>query len=304
MIVVATVELDQNKENVMNKIGIYYAYWTHDWDADFVPYVEKVSQLGFDILEVNAGTVTNMSSSERQRLKNAAQKANIDLTYCIGLTKEYDVASDDASVRKNGIEFLKKSTEMLHEMGGKQLSGIIYGMWPGTLNEKYTSKEKALENSINSLEQITPILEDYDVYFNVEVVNRFEQFLMNTCEEGLQYLGKLGSPNVKMLLDTFHMNIEEDSIAGAIVKAEKKLGHLHIGENNRKPPGHGHIPWDELGAALKQIDFQGAVVMEPFLMPGGEVGRDIKVFRNIMSPGYDLDEEARKAVEFIRAKLK
>jgi D-psicose/D-tagatose/L-ribulose 3-epimerase len=192
---------------------------------------------------------------------------------------------------------------MLHDMGGKQLSGIIYGMWPGTLDEKYSSKEGAWENSVRSMQEVTPLLEEYDVYFNVEVVNRFEQFLMNTCEEGLQYIEMVGSPNVKMLLDTFHMNIEEDTIASAIVKAGDKLGHLHIGENNRKPPGYGHIPWDELGTALQQINYQGAVVMEPFLMPGGEVGRDIRVFRDVMSSTYDLDEEARKAAEFIRGKL-
>ena len=77
------------QEIAMNKVGIYYAYWTHDWDADFVPYVEKVAQLGFDILEVNSGTVTNMSNAERDRLKTAAQEANIELTYCIGLPAQY-----------------------------------------------------------------------------------------------------------------------------------------------------------------------------------------------------------------------
>src|ERR1017187_1531747 len=87
----------------MNKIGIYYAYWTHNWDADFVPYVAKVKRLGFDILEVNSGTVTNMPDSERDRLKRAAEKAGIELTYCIGLPSRYDIASPDAGVRREGM---------------------------------------------------------------------------------------------------------------------------------------------------------------------------------------------------------
>jgi D-psicose/D-tagatose/L-ribulose 3-epimerase len=147
------------------------------------------------------------------------------------------------------------------------------------------------------------VAENNDVTFNMEVVNRFEQFIVNTCEEALAYVESVGSPNAKVMLDTFHMNIEEDFMGEAILTAGDKLGHFHIGENNRMPPGYGHIPWTEIGAALRKIDYQGYVVMEPFLMPGGEVGRDIKVFRDL-SVGLDLDEEARKALQFMRGVLK
>ncbi|MGD2165131.1 MAG: sugar phosphate isomerase/epimerase family protein, partial [Anaerolineae bacterium] len=139
--------------------------------------------------------------------------------------------------------------------------------------------------------------------FTVEVVNRFEQFLLNTCEEALAYVEAVESPNLKIMLDTFHMNIEEDLIGEAIQRAGSALGHVHVGENNRMPPGYGHIPWGEVGNALRTIDYQGYVVMEPFVVPGGDVGRDIKVFRD-MSVGLDLDAEARKALMFIRGVLK
>src|SRR5271154_6394990 len=101
----------------MNKVGIYYAYWTQNWDADFVPYVAKIASLGFDILETNAGTVTQMSNAERDRLKEAAAKYKIELTYCIGLTRDYDIASADAAVRRNGIDFLKRQAQMVKYMG-------------------------------------------------------------------------------------------------------------------------------------------------------------------------------------------
>ena len=122
---------------------------------------------------------------------------------------------------------------------------------------------------------------------------------MNTAEEAVSYVEEVDSPNIKILLDTFHMNIEEDTFEDAIKTAGKYLGHVHIGENNRKPPGNGHIPWGEFGTALKDIDYQGGVVMEPFLIPGGQVGRDIKVWRDL-SVGVDMDEEARKALLFMR----
>jgi len=286
----------------MNKIGIYYAYWTHDWDADFHPFVDKVADIGFDILEVNAGTVAGMTQFERQALKSHAADRGISLSYCIGLTKENDPASEDAATRQSGVNFLKQMSSAIGEMGGGNLGGIIYSYWPATLPEG-ADKRLYWDRSVRSMQEAAKVAEDNQVYLCMEVVNRFEQFLINTCEEAVQYVDQVGSPNAKVMLDTFHMNIEEDFIGAAVERAGDKLGHVHIGENNRMPPGYAHIPWTELGAALRKIGYQGNVVMEPFLMPGGEVGRDIKVFRD-MSVGLDMDEEARKALYFMRGVLK
>ncbi len=287
----------------MNKFGIYYAFWTHDWDADFVPFVDKVKGLGFDILEVNSGTVTNMNNSERNRLKNAAKDADIELTFCIGLTKDYDLASENASVRQKGMKFLKKQAEMMKYMEAKSLGGIIYSCWPASLpSGDMDEKKRATDRSIECMKEVMKSLEDSNVVFNVEVVNRFEQYILNTCDEAIEYVEKVASPNCKIMLDTFHMNIEEDSFYDAIVKAGDKLGHIHTGETNRRAPGRGRIPWDEIGSALKKINYQGSIITEPFLIPGGEVGRDISVYRDLRN-GVDLDAEAKRACEFMREKL-
>jgi D-psicose/D-tagatose/L-ribulose 3-epimerase len=287
----------------MSKIGIYYAYWTHDWDADFHPFIDKVADLGFDLLEVNAGTVASMMAEEHKSLKAHADDRGIELSFCIGLPKQYDVASEDEAVRQNGIAYLEKMARAIGSFGGGNLTGIIYSYWPGTLPEGETDKRPYFDRSVASIKKAIKAAEDHNVVFCMEVVNRFEQFLLNTCDEAIAYVDAVGSPNAKILLDTFHMNIEENFVGEAIEKAGDKLGHLHIGENNRMPPGYGHIPWTEVGNALRKIDYQGGVVMEPFVMPGGEVGRDIKVFRDL-SVDLELDEEARKALLFMRGVLK
>ena len=285
----------------MNKIGIYYAYWTHNWDADFVPFVAKVKRLGFDILEVNSGPVTNMSNRQRDRLKRAAGRAGIELTYCIGLPHRYDIASPDAPVREAGVAFLKKSAEMLRYMGNKQLGGIIYSSWPGKLPSG-ADKRAARDRSVKSMKEVMKVVEDCGVYFNVEAVNRFEQYLMNTAQEAVDYVKRVGSPHCRVLLDSFHLNIEEDHVHDAIVSTGRALGHFHIGETNRRAPGRGRMPWDEIFGALQEINYAGAVTMEPFLMPGGEVGRDISVYRDLRD-GLDLDKEAKRALQFVQAKL-
>lgn len=287
----------------MNKVGIYYAYWTRDWDTDFHPFIDRVAKLGFDVLEVNAGTIADLSTRARLNLIDHAAERNVTLSFCVGLSPQYDVASEDETVRRSGVAFLQRIAQAIGEMGGGNLGGIIYGSWPATLPAGQMDKRPFVERSIASMKEAIKAAEDNNVIFNVEVVNRFEQFILNTCEEGLAYVEAVGSPNIRILLDTFHMNIEEDFIGQAIEKAGDKLGHFHIGENNRMPPGYGHIPWTEVGAALRRIKYAGFVVMEPFVVPGGQVGRDIRVFRD-MSAGLDLDEEARKALMFVRGFLK
>ena len=283
------------------RIGIYYAYWTQNWDADFVPFVHKVKSLGFDVLEVNAGTVTRMNNGERDRLKNAAHEAGIELTYCIGLTHEFDIASASAQVRKDGIAFLQDMARMLKYMGNRQLGGIIYSSWPGKLPVG-EDKRTAVDRSIASMREAVKVAEECDACFNVEVVNRFEQYIMNTADEAVEYVERVGSPNCRVLLDSFHLNIEEDNIRQAILTTGDKLGHFHIGETNRRAPGRGRMAWDEIFGALREINYTGIISMEPFLMPGGEVGRDISVYRDLRD-GLDLDSEARRALEFVRQKL-
>jgi len=95
--------------------------------------------------------------------------------------------------------------------------------------------------AVEGVREAIKVAEDCGVVFCVEVVNRFEQFMMNTAAEGIAFAERVGSPNCKLLLDTFHMNIEEDSLRGSIVEAGSWLGHFHLGETNRRPPGRGRM---------------------------------------------------------------
>jgi D-psicose/D-tagatose/L-ribulose 3-epimerase len=242
-----------------------------------------------------------MGDHERARLRGCAERAGVELTFCIGLQHRYDIASPAVGVRRAGIAFLKRNARMLRSMGQKQLGGIIYSSWPGRLPFG-EDKRRYLDRSVRSMREVIKVVEDCGVFFNVEVVNRFEQFLLNTAAEGVAYVRRVGSDHCRVLLDTFHLNIEEDSLAKAIIATGPQLGHFHLGETNRRPPGRGRMPWDEIIGALRKIGYTGALTMEPFLMPGGEVGRDISVYRDLRA-GLNLDREAARAARFIRGKL-
>jgi D-psicose/D-tagatose/L-ribulose 3-epimerase len=286
----------------MNLIGMHYGYWTQYWGSEPLQFVKRAKKCGFDILEVNAPKVTLMSDAERDVLKDAVADAGLTLTYSIGMTADMDLVSEDTATRHKGVAFLQKVARAMKYMGGTVLAGINYSSWPRKLLPG-EDKQILTDRAIEGVREAIKAAEDNDVIFCVEVVNRFEQFIMNTATEGIAFAERVDSPNCKILLDTFHMNIEEDSLRGSIVEAGNWLGHFHLGETNRRPPGRGRIPWPEIFGALREINYQGAVVMEPFLLPGGEVGRDISVFRDLLG-GADLDEEAACSVQFVRSEQK
>ncbi len=283
----------------MNRIGMHYGYWTQYWGSEPLQFVQRAKKCGFDILEVNAPKVTLMSNAERDVLRGVVADAGLSLTYSIGMTADMDLASEDAGTRQKGIAFLQKVARAMKYMGGTILAGINYSSWPRKLLPG-EDKQILTDRAIKGVREAIKAAEDNDVIFCVEVVNRFEQFIMNTAAEGIAFAERVGSPNCKILLDTFHMNIEEDSLRGSIVETGDWLGHFHLGETNRRPPGRGRIPWPEIFGALREINYQGAVVMEPFLVPGGEVGRDISVYRDLLGSA-DLDEEAARSAQFVRS---
>jgi D-psicose/D-tagatose/L-ribulose 3-epimerase len=283
----------------MNPIGIHFGYWTQYWDVDQLPFIEKARKTGFEVLEVRAQKIARMSKEELDTLKGAAKDAGLDLTYSIGMTEDMDLVSEDASVRKNGVTLLQNLCRNMKHMGGKIMAGINYSSWPRKLLPG-EDKRAATDRAIEGVREAVKAAEDCGVIFCLEVVNRFEHFIMNTAAEGIAFAKRVESPNCKILLDTFHMNIEEDSFRDSLLESKRWLGHFHLGETNRRPPGMGRMPWPEIFGALREIDYQGAVVMEPFLVPGGEVGRDISVYRDLLG-NDDLDDLVTRSVKFVRS---
>ena len=284
------------------KYGIYYAYWEKEWRGDFIPYIEKVKKLGFDVLEVACGDFHNQPDSYFHALRDAAKEYDITLTGGYGPRAEHNLASKDPAVVENALAFYSKIFSKMDMAGIRSIGGALYSYWPVDYSRD-PDKEGDLERSIRGMQRLADIAARYGITLNMEVLNRFEGYLINDAREGLSYIRAVDKSNVKLMLDTFHMNIEEDSLTEPILLAGKDLGHLHVGEPNRKPPREGRMPWKEIGQALRQIGYEGAVVLEPFVTMGGQVGKEIRVWRDISGGATrsDLDRDAAKSVSFLRS---
>jgi len=288
----------------MNALGIFMNFWEKNWDADHVKYINKAADIGFDILEFQAQPILEMSDEKLKDLKKIADERGIELTYSLGLDPKYDVSSSDEAVRKGGIRYLQNIVEKIGVMDGTLLSGVSYAGW-GSPNYVVNDKTELRNRSVESMREIVKTAENYGVIYCVEAVNRFEGAIINTAKEALEYVGMVDSKNIGVLLDTYHMNIEEDSIGDAIRLAGDKLTSFHTGENNRTAPGRGHLNWEEIFTALKDINYKGRIVSEPFVMMGGEVGRDIKVWRDLVADTSEagIDREAKYLLDFTKNML-
>ena len=289
----------------MNKLGIFMNFWEKNWDADHIKYIKKASEIGFDVLEFQAQPLLEMSEDRMKELVKAADDCGIELTYSLGLDRNYDVSSLDEKIRLGGVDYLKRIVERIGFMNGTLLSGVSYAGW-GTPDNFLGDKRPYWEQSIKSMKEIIKTAENCGVTYCVEAVNRFETCLINTAAEALAYAEEIDSPNIGVLLDTYHMNIEENNIGDAIRLAGDKLTSFHTGENNRTAPGKGHLDWDEIFGALKDINYKGRIVSEPFVMQGGEVGRDIHVYRDLVDNPCEarIDEEAKYLLNFEKEMLK
>ena len=283
------------------KYGIYFAYWEKEWNADQKSYISRVKKLGFDVLEISCAMLKAISTQELMEMKKMAADAGITLTAGYGPGANENLASANEDVVKNAVAFYTDILKKLEILYIHTLGGGIYSYWPVDYT-KPIDKAGDWERSVKNVRTVGKIAGECGVDYCLEVLNRFEGYLLNTCAECKAFVEQVDVPAVKIMLDTFHMNIEEDSMVEAILLAGDRLGHFHVGENNRRLPGKGGMPWYEIGSALRAIGYDKNIVMEPFVRNGGGVGSDIKVWRDLSKGATDemLDQDAAASVAFLK----
>lgn len=285
------------------KYGIYYAYWEKEWGGNFVPYTEKCARLGFDILEVACGAFDREDDRFFRELAAAAKANGLRLTGGYGPRKGHDLAGTDPAQVEAAFRFYADMFRKMELAGIDRLGGALYSYWPAQCTPE-TDKAADTDRSVARMQRLADLAADHGITLCMEALNRFEGYMINTADECLTYVRAVNRPNVKVMLDTFHMNIEEDSLTDAIRKSGPLLGHFHVGEANRRCPGpNGRFDWAAIGRALRSIGYAGGVVMEPFVRMGGQVSRDVSLWRDLSggASNEQLDQDAATSLTWLRS---
>ena len=285
------------------KFGICYCYWSKDWEGtDYPQAIARARKCGFDVLEIFYGRLLDMAQKEVDEIKAACKEYDVEIYCCGGFDKEHDLTQKDPAARAHAIEKAKEIIKAASRVGSRNFSGINYSQWCNFDNP--LDKEERLSLAVPSLQEVGKFAGDYGLSWNMEVVNRFENYLLNTAKEAADLCKEVNSPNINILLDIFHGMIEEDDLAEAIKTAGDHLGHYHMGSNNRRPPRPGFLPWKDVCQALKDINYDRCVSYEPLVRTGGTVALGGgNVWREMLPQGADdkmLDDILIESLNFIK----
>lgn len=283
------------------KFGIHYIYWQNDFQCkSYLPYVEKAKKAGFDVLELGDYLFFDISEKDVVELKAAADYYNVELALGLDPPAGSYLTSEDEAERNRGIAFYDKAFPRMEKLGIKAIGGNMLNapfVAPFTKNHKI-----AWDYAADSLRKIADRANEYGMGINVEIVNRYESFVVNTAAQARKLLDEVDRSNAKMTLDAFHMNVEESSFITSILTAGEKLGHFHLEENHRGVLGTGHLPLNEIRDGLRQINYQGILTMECLVRGGGELADGCRVWRDMTNwaEGEELDRQASESVHAMK----
>ena len=273
------------------KFGIHSGLWMARWTDDIAPIFATVADLGFDGVEVS---LLGMTDERATALRGLADDHGLEVTCSDGLSREADISSPDPEVRAAGMDYLRWAVRTTAAMGSRGLAGVIYAPW-GVFDP--ANRADRAKRSAEAFADLDADLERHDVTLGIEAINRFETDLVNTAEDAVALAAASGSSRVGVLLDTFHMNIEEKDIAAAIVSARDHLVHFHVSDNDRGVPGSGHVPWAEVRRGLADIAYDRWIVAEMFVVAGNPASADLNIWRDIEP---DASRAAAQTLRFMQ----
>ena len=280
----------------MFKFGVHLFLWTEKFDESAIPLIRKAKNMGFDGVEIPLGHLELINIEKtRRELKDQ----NMEFLGSVALSLDHDLTSDDEDTRRRGIEWMKRCVEVTSELGGDTLCGVIYTAWSKITGKSRTETE--WRRSVEALKEISRFAKEYDVTLGIEPINRFETYFLNTASDAVKLAKDVGEPNVKVHLDTFHMNIEEKNFYDPIKHAGDLLWHMHCCENDRGIPGTGHVNWDEVFQALSEIDYDRWLVIESFTPEMKEIAASTAIWRKVAPCA---DAIAAEGLEFLKVKAK
>lgn len=280
------------------KYGAHCLMWTAEFREKDLPLLDKLKEMGFDGLEIH---LSNPNTLPIQGIKKKIAQVGMECTFAADLDKSTNVISPDKTIRDKGVEFLKKRSRIVSELGGDVLSGVIYAAWGEFTGEMRTPEE--WERSKDCLFQAAEYAQKYGVVLAVEPVNRFETYFLNTAEDATRLVEEINHPNVRIHLDTYHLNIEEKSFYDAIKLAGKYLYHFHVCENDRGVPGTGHVDWLGVYKALKEINYDRWVVIESFVPAIEGIARQTAIWRHVAPSAEAIAREGLKFLKKVESEI-
>ncbi|GAQ77611.1 Xylose isomerase [Klebsormidium nitens] len=277
-----------------NLIGVHWLTWAGGLsEEECRKAIDGSAKLGYDLVEVPLGDPDAVNVPLTRRM---LQEANMAATASLGLLPHADVSSDDSEIAAAGEKLLEEAVKVAAGIGATIVTGITYSAL-----HKYPSGPTVAgrRNSVVALKRIAARAADSGIEIGLEVVNRYESNLINTAAEAMELLSEIDHPGVMVHLDSYHMNIEENSAAEAVQTCGDKLRYVHIGESHRGYLGTGSVDFPALFAALAAARYRGPITFESFSsrVVNPQLSNTLCIWRNLWEDSEDLAQHAKAFID-------
>lgn len=277
----------------MQGFGVHTSMWTMNWDrAGAERTIPAAAAYEMDFIEI---ALVNPAIVDAPHTRALLEKHNLRAVCSLGLPEAAWPSVDPEA----GIAHLQVAIDTAAALGAEALSGVTYGGIGQRTGVPPTEAE--YDNVARTLEAAAAHAKRAGLAFGIEPVNRYENHLINTTAQAKWMIEKVGSDNIFIHLDTYHMNIEEKGAGNGIIDAGPLLRYIHMSESDRGTPGEGTCDWDEIHATLAATGFKGGIAMESFINMPPELAYGLAVWRPVAE---SFEEVMGKGLPFLRNKAR
>lgn len=243
----------------------------------------QVKRLGFDILEL---ACENPDLIDVKQVKAELERNSLQAIVCGAFGPDRNLCNTDPELVENAKVYIRWLIDAAAELGSPVVAGPMYSSVGKAHIDDPLAREAEWNRAVSGVREMAKYAQSRGVKLALETLNRFETDMLNVVSQGLEFINQTGMDNVGLHLDTFHMHLEEKNTGDAIRLANKKIYHFHACENDRGVPGTGQVHWDEVALALKDVNYEGPVVIESFTSQVKEIARAVCIWREI-APSQD-----------------
>ena len=237
--------------------GVHTAMWAMEWNREAAEFaIPEAVKHEIDFLEI---TMLDPESVDAEHTRSLLERHQVECVCSLGLPLDKLPTNNP----EGALDFLRMALDKSHAIGAKAMSGVLYGAIGQRTGVAPTEAEK--DATARVVQEAAAYAESLGMDYGLEAVNRYENHILNTAEQAVEMVERVGASNVFVHLDTYHMNIEEKGIANGILRAREHLKYIHLSASDRGTPGADTVAWDEVFAALAAIGFKGGMAMESFI---------------------------------------
>lgn len=268
------------------KFGVDTFIWSEVFTEKDLWVIAKADELGFEIIDF---AVAHPDTFPVEQVKAELAKTKLIPVTTTTLGLETNPISPDPAIRAAALAHMKLMVDVSKKIGAKISGGVNYAGW-GYITRKMKTKQEWAWGVENMREVCVYAEETYpELTIVVECVNRFETHFLNTALEAVEFCKAVGTDNIKVHLDCFHMSHEENNFVDPVKLCGKKyLGYVHVNENQRGIPGTGMVDFHAFFNALEDIDYDGYCVIESFDPNFEELAGSCAIWRRFCETGEEL----------------